>query len=94
MCNFAVGDGFARNVIKVVLDDFGDEIDDALYFLSSGECVIFAESEEVDDGFWENNLADFEVDLFIFQNFDFFDPAADPYVLEDVNSNVYDIGFP
>lgn len=91
--DFAVGDGFAGNVIEVVFDDFGDEVDDALYFLSCGERLVFAESEEVNNGFWEDDLADFEVDLFIFEDLDFLDPPADPHILEDVDGYVDDVRF-
>lgn len=94
MGDFTVGDGFAGDVVEVVFDDFGDEIDDALYLLASGEGVVFAEPEEVDDRFWENDLADLEVDLFIFQNLDFLDPPPNAHVLEDVDRDVDDVRFP
>jgi hypothetical protein len=37
MCGFTIGDGFSRDMIQVIFDEFCDEIDDSLYFLSSGE---------------------------------------------------------
>ena len=74
---------------KLALSDgFGDGI--SLYFLSGGKLVIFAEAEEMDDGFREDDFAYFEVDLLVFEDLNLLDPATDAHVLEDVDCDVDD----
>lgn len=77
-------------MVKVIFDEFGDEIDDPLYFLASGKMLVFAETKEVDDGFGEYDFAYFEVDLLVFEDLYFLDPASDAYILENVDGDVDD----
>lgn len=44
----------------------------------------------MDDGLGKNDFAYFEVNLRAFEDFYFFDPASDAYVLEDVDGDVDD----
>ena len=77
-------------MVEVVVDNFGDEVDDSLYFLSCRKRVVLAQPEEVNDGFWEDDFAYFEVDLLVFEDLDLLDPATDAHVLEDVDCDVDD----
>ena len=86
---FAVGDGLPRNVVEVVFDEFGDEVDDTLDLLAGAEALVLAQPEQLDYGLREDYLADLEVDLLAFQDLDLLDPAPDPHVLEDVYRDVY-----
>lgn len=87
----SVGDGFPRDMVEVVLDDFCDEVDDSLYLLAGGERVVLAESKQVNDGLREDDLADLKVDLLIFEDLYFLYPPPDPHILEDVDGDVNDV---
>ena len=88
--DFATGDGFATDVVEVIFDDFGDEVDDSLYFLAGRKGLVLAESEEVDDGFWKDDLAYLEIDLFVCEDLNLLNPATNAHILENVYRNVYD----
>ena len=88
MNDFTTSDGLTRDVVEVIVDDFGDEVDDTLYFLSSRQGYILAQAEEMDDGLGEDDFANFEVDLFIFEDLNLLNPAADANILEDVDGDV------
>lgn len=45
----------------------------------------------MDDSLWEDDLADLEVNLLIFEDLDFLDPPPNAYILKDVDCNVNDI---
>jgi hypothetical protein len=45
------------------------------------------------DGFWKYDLTNFKVDLLILKDLNFFYPASDANVLENVDSYVDDGGF-
>lgn len=45
----------------------------------------------MDDSLWEDDLADLEVNLLIFEDLDFLDPPPNAYILKDVDRNVNDI---
>ena len=42
----------------------------------------------MDDGLGEDDFANFEVDLFIFEDLNLLNPAADANILEDVDGDV------
>lgn len=81
--------GLPWNVIKVIFDNFRDEVDNSLNFLTSRKSLVLPESKEVDDSFWENNFAYFEVNLFALENIDIFNPTPDSHILENVYGDVY-----
>jgi len=80
-------------VVEVILDEFGDEVDDPLYLLPSGERLVLAKPEEMDDGLREDDLADLEINLLVLEYLNLLNPAVDAHVLEDVDGNVDYRGF-
>lgn len=80
-------------MIKIIFNQFSDQINDALNLLTSGKLYILVYSDELDHSLWEDYFAYLEVYLFIFQDLDLVYPAFDAYVLEDVDGKVYyDLG--
>ncbi len=82
-------DVFSGDVVKVVFDGLGNEVDDALYLLASGEVWVLIDADELDDGLWEDDLADVNIDMLAFEDFYLVDPSLYPNVLEDVYCQVY-----
>jgi hypothetical protein len=68
-------------MIEIVLEYFSNNTDDALNFLSIG-LGTFTESKELDHGLRENNFADFEVNLIVFEDIDLVDAPLDADVLK------------
>ena len=75
-------------MIKVIVDDFCNKIDNTLNFLSSSQTVILTQSEKMDNGLWKYYFAYFKVNLLIFEDLDFFNPSPDSYILEYIDSDV------
>ena len=88
MYGFAIGDGLPRDMVEIVVDDFGNEVDDTLYFLASRKGAVFTKSEKVDDGLGEYDFAYLEIDLLVLKDLYFLDPTTDANVLEDVDGDV------
>ena len=90
MNSFPIGDCLTWDVIEVIVDDFGDKINDPLYFLTSTQSLVLAETEEMDNGLREYDFAYLKVYLLTLEYLDFLNPPPNAYVLEDVDGNVDD----
>lgn len=82
MTKFPFGNGLSGDVVKIVLQDFSNNIDDSLYFLSIG-LWTFAEPKELDHGLRKDDFTDFKVDLVILEYIDSVDDSLDSDILEN-----------
>lgn len=91
MSGVTAEDSLSRDVVEVILDLLGDEVDDGLYLLAGGEIGVFVDADGLDRCLREDDLADVDVDLLIFKYFNVVDPSLYPHVLEHVDRQVYDL---
>jgi len=82
MTKFPFRNGLSGDVVKIVLQDFSNNIDDSLYFLSIG-LWTFAEPQELDHGLRKDDFTDFKVDLVILEYIDSVDDSLDSNILEN-----------
>ncbi len=77
-------------MIKIILEYFSNDRDDALNFLGIG-LWTFTKSEQLYHGLREDDFADFEVNLIVFEDFDLVNAPLDPNVLKDGDNKVDDL---
>jgi hypothetical protein len=79
-------------MVKIVLKYFANNADDALYFLRVS-LGTFTEPEELDHGLREDDFADFEVNLIVFEDIDLIDASLNTNVLEDGDDKLDNLVF-
>lgn len=89
MMRVTFGDMFTRDVVEIVLNGLGYEVDDALYLLTRCEVWVFADADEFNNGLGKDDLADVDIDMLAFQDFYLVNPPLNSHVLEDVYCQVY-----
>lgn len=85
MAELALCDGLTWDMIKIILKYFPNDGNDALYFLGVG-LGTFTESEQLYHGLREDDFADFEVNLIVFEDIDLVNAPLDTDVLKDGNN--------
>jgi hypothetical protein len=72
-------------MIKIILKYFPNDGDDSLYFLGVG-LGTFTKSKQLYHGLREDDFADFEVNLIVFEDIDLVNAPLDTDVLKDGNN--------
>lgn len=89
MGHIPLGNSLALNMVQVNTNNSGYLVDDPLYLLACGEGGI-RDFEYIDHAIREDNLIDFEVNIFVHESLDTTNISFDADILKDPDCYIDD----
>lgn len=75
-------------MVEIVVDYFGNKIDDSLDLLTCGKSLVFTKAEKMNDSLRKDDFAYLEVYLLIFEDFYLLNPSSNTHVLKNIDCDV------